>query len=396
MRLDALVANTSTAALEIRKQAFWIDTLCIPVDPKFKEFRKLAITRLDGAFRDARRVLVLDADLHRFSGPCSRTELAIRIVCCGWMRRLWTLAEAVVADETANATKVDIQFLGGSTDFNGIAGRDINHIYHTEAAMLSIFTAFPQFLSRERAFGSVWQALKYRSTSKMEDEAICLASIFGFGSKDIASIAGAKTAEERMHLMYTLLDQIPASILFNTTKKLTNGFGWAPASLIGSLGMRPSHSKAGRCDAQGLHVQFSGYVGIRDSPSPSILDHPFTLEWYIGDPGEAAPTLAIRAYRGLAMARDLPPDKSVELDAIELRKLLKEIPTLAIILDPDEENHSAALVSVSREEGGIIYATFKANLSISRRKKGKDRHGGWRDLLINVRQVPPEQEWCIQ
>ena len=48
---------------EPRQPAFWIDTLCVPVDPQLKDFRKLAISRFDDTFRHARQVLVLDADL---------------------------------------------------------------------------------------------------------------------------------------------------------------------------------------------------------------------------------------------------------------------------------------------------------------------------------------------
>ena len=79
------------------KVGFWIDTLCIPVHPDMKDFRKLAIKKLASTYSQASQVLVLDVDLQRCSKFCSKTELATRILCSGWMKRLWTLQEAVMS-----------------------------------------------------------------------------------------------------------------------------------------------------------------------------------------------------------------------------------------------------------------------------------------------------------
>ena len=390
MRLHSLVGKLSYSInRKLQQPAFWIDTLCVPVDPKLKDFRKLAISRLDDTFRHARQVLVLDADLQRCSMRGSRIELATRIVCSGWMRRLWTLSEAVVAEETANASKVDVQFLEGSIEFNAVAGRDIISIYHTERATQTIFSAFPQFRTRDRAYAFLMRALTYRSTSRLEDEPICLASILGFKSKEIASIAGANTAEERAHLMYTLMDQIPASILFNSLKKLSNGFRWAPASLIGATRKTILSDKAGKCDAQGLHVQYSGYVMTRSRPSSRNSNRPIRGSRYIGDSSGTAPALWVRCG-------DTRTTIQSELeDDIELDKFFNEVPTPGLILNPDDSAESA-LVSVSQEEGGIIYATFERKLYIRKPRMESGVHGDWRDYLIDVREVPSTQKWCVK
>ena len=68
-RLSTELVESSTRC--VTQPAFWIDTLCIPVDPAYKEFRKLAITKLANTFRQARQVLVLDAGLQRSSKWCS-------------------------------------------------------------------------------------------------------------------------------------------------------------------------------------------------------------------------------------------------------------------------------------------------------------------------------------
>lgn len=392
MRLHSLVGKLHSINGKFQQPAFWIDTLCVPVDPTLKEFRKLAISRLDDTFRHARQVLVLDADLQRCSMRCSRVELATRIVCSGWMRRLWTLSEAVVADESANASKVDVQFLEGSMELNAVAGKDIISIFHTERATITIFSAFPQFRTKDRAYAFLMRALTYRSTSRLEDEPICVASILGFKSRDIASIASASTAEERTHLMYTLMDQIPASILFNRfKKKLSNGFRWAPASLIGEATLTILRGKAGKCDAQGLHVQYSGYVimGSRPRPSSSNTKRPTRGRRYIGDSRETEPAFQV----GVATTGIDTIQSGVEND-IKLEKLFNETEKLGVILNPDDLSESA-LVSVSRDEGDIIYATFERIVYVRKPRMASGLYDDWKDYLMDAREVPSTQKWCI-
>ena len=140
-RLNRLCAKVGVKSF--LQPAFWIDTLCIPVAPEHKDARKLAIRRMADTYRQSHRVLVVDADLQPCSKQCSRTELATRVLCCGWMRRLWTLQEACIAEKISNAGKLDIQFLKGPLEFNAIAGKSVRSLYQTETAMRSVFSAFP-------------------------------------------------------------------------------------------------------------------------------------------------------------------------------------------------------------------------------------------------------------
>ena len=81
LRLKRLSADLVWSSTRRATQtAFWVDTLCIPIDPVRKELRKLAITQLANTFRQARQAVVLDADTPRSSRRCSRTELATRIL----------------------------------------------------------------------------------------------------------------------------------------------------------------------------------------------------------------------------------------------------------------------------------------------------------------------------
>lgn len=373
-----------------RQPAFWIDTLCIPVGSKFKPERKLAITRLDNTFREAKQVLALDADLESCSIHFSRTELATRLLCSGWMRRLWTLAEAVVSKELSNAAKVDVQFFQRSIELNSLAGSKINTIYHTDAALFGVFGALPQYRSRDRAFATLTRALKHRTTSKQEDEAICLASILGLGRKNIAVIASASTAEERMHLLYTLIEQLPASVLFHRSKSLENGFSWAPASLLGGLSISSFEGPAATCDAQGLHAPFSGYLVTQPKPRSGWPSKPNVQGYYLDNVEDDTTKLFIMDSGGNMRN---PTAKSNLEAALKLDAFMNSADTPAFIVNTATQ-YNSALVSVSGEEGGVIFAKYDSLISISTRKLW-ELPKDWRDRLITARPVSPQQMWCI-
>ena len=406
LRLKNLSAVS--AGRRFRQPAFWIDTLCIPVAPEYKSFRKLAITRLATTFRDSWRVLVLDADLQRTSKNCSRTELATRIMASGWMRRLWTLQEAVMSGKQANAAKVDIQFLDGAIEFNQIAGRSVKNRYHAEAAIASVTSAFPQYLTRESTFVFLAGGLRYRTTSRKEDEAICLASILGFDQYGTAAILNEITAAARMQKLYTLIENIPASVLFNRSRKLGNsGFRWAPASLLGSpVDLFPG--VAARCDALGLHVQFSGYMITGVANYAENSSQAPRGNYYIANPQSEFPSAAIgKSYDNLMTTHQLnyEPLKFAQLatsthDAImKLDQLLRETSRPAVIINPHDA-HESVLVSITSEEaGGVLHATFISRIFVrywrTQSTFNTSVHEGWENHTLDVRELPSDQQWCV-
>jgi Heterokaryon incompatibility protein (HET) len=83
---------------------FWFDTFCIPQGLSEKQVKKDAITDTATVYRNADRVLVLDADLLLFDAyPAIQhnnyNEVFMRIKLSRWMRRLWTLQEALLASD---------------------------------------------------------------------------------------------------------------------------------------------------------------------------------------------------------------------------------------------------------------------------------------------------------
>jgi len=107
----------------------------MPVDPKLRQYRRLAIEWLPRTFDEAEHILVLDEELYMESIHNSMMELGLRILCSTWMRRLWTMAEGVravqnrigktlvgfLAKENYETTRISFQFLGGSIHFSTLS-----------------------------------------------------------------------------------------------------------------------------------------------------------------------------------------------------------------------------------------------------------------------------------
>ena len=391
LRLNQLCAKLG--ARRLLQPAFWIDTLCIPVASEHKDARKLAIRRMADTYRQSRRVLVVDADLQQCSKQCSRTELATRVLCCGWMRRLWTLQEALIAEKTSNASKLDIQFLEGPLEFNAIAGKSVRSLYQTEAAMRSVFSAFPQFRSRDRSFAFLTRALKYRTTSKREDEAVCLGPLLGLDPDDISAILGEDSADARMKKLYILMGEIPAAVLFNSAKKLKDDLSWAPASLLGlRKDIDLSNRSVAKCDTDGLHTQFGGWIIRTSTFQRQQLPTDQIDRVFFGNTQSPFPE-AMMTPKATNHHRD------VYLATVDFDKLMKDITKPAFILNPQDSNESA-LVSVTSEDNGIIHAVYLRKIEIrqwfSESSFNAKVYGSWRNRLVEGDQVPSDQRWRIR
>lgn len=354
-------------------------------------------------------MLVLDADLQRTSQHCSRLELATRILTSGWMRRLWTLQEAVISGDQANATRVDVQFLEGAEEFNAVLRRPLTSRHHSEAAVASVLGGLPQYLTRDRTFCFLARGLEYRSTSRREDKAPCIASILGFDSVDQSLVLNETTAEARIQRMYTLIRQVPAYVLFNRSKKLgTNCFQWAPASLLGSNVTDVISGSMARYNGLGLHVQFPGYL-IHCLPSLH------TGSIYIGNPQNRFPTAIVsradEELESLKVSQESDHkiftfDQMVQMSGDKVMAFGQRIRGAskpAIILNPRDPHESVLLSREMGERGDAraeeLYATYVSRIFVRFwRNDTCDpvAHKDWRDHVLDVQEVSSEQWWCIR
>lgn len=85
----------SDFCLRVGEQNFWLDTLCVPLQPK--DSRKAAIRLMRRTYENASKVVVLDKWLMQHeAASSSNLELLMRVTLCGWARRLWTFQEGTL------------------------------------------------------------------------------------------------------------------------------------------------------------------------------------------------------------------------------------------------------------------------------------------------------------
>ncbi|KAH7345822.1 hypothetical protein BKA66DRAFT_554927 [Pyrenochaeta sp. MPI-SDFR-AT-0127] len=76
---------------------FWMDTLCIPVKPEDAQLRRISINTMASIYAGAHTTLVLDSEL--LKTPSDTPDCLARIICSVWMRRSWTLQEALLSPQ---------------------------------------------------------------------------------------------------------------------------------------------------------------------------------------------------------------------------------------------------------------------------------------------------------
>ncbi|KAI0694829.1 hypothetical protein C8Q76DRAFT_571965, partial [Earliella scabrosa] len=214
--------------------AFWVDSLCVP---ETRDLRKAAIRLMAETYRRADAVVVFDAGIRqRCTAAAHLKETALWIATSGWMQRVWTLQEALLARE------LYFEAADGLLSMARLRGA-LDHANELVPSVLGPFPREPFTLMyshpsltrlihravRRTSFQDVISLLKSRTTSKPEDESIAIAGLLGV---DVAKLLAEEDADTRMRALFLELKTLPAGILFNGAPKLPfPGFRWAPRSL---------------------------------------------------------------------------------------------------------------------------------------------------------------------
>ncbi|KAK7039272.1 hypothetical protein VNI00_010177 [Paramarasmius palmivorus] len=262
--------------------ALWMDTLCIPVQPDFKSYRKKAIKLMSQTYQNAKSVLVLDRELQRLdTKSTSLLEQDLITAFVGWTRRLWTLQEGALADRlymqtlqcphqlvtTADEQCVDlVAKICFREDIAALTRRQIPPMATLRQSVFEVSpptSGFPIMITTT-VLQRLANAVQHRSTSKMEDEALILAITLGL---DVDPIIDAPNVDTRMAALLVLLKDVPADIIFGTWPKLAHApFRWAPRSLLGfPLQALQSFGPAATCDSYGLHATYEGFLVDKDA-----------------------------------------------------------------------------------------------------------------------------------
>ncbi|KAK5695565.1 hypothetical protein LTR17_024582 [Elasticomyces elasticus] len=235
--------------------AFWMDTLCVPIDPQHQRVRNLAIGNMHAIYKNALRVVVLSAETCALTWP-SVNEILAKTFLSGWMQRLWTLQEgavnpclAIVMDETLIFHIWDPEFIHGPDICHAIHG-SLRRALENQLLSASLdLRVNDSTVERDRTREQrVFVAFKDRFASRKGDETVCIATFLGL---DPARLLAVPTTE-RMPMLLQMLPHVPDNILFAGGPRLEEpGFRWAPQTLLALLGVSSIVSGT-------LHGRFDG------------------------------------------------------------------------------------------------------------------------------------------
>ena len=264
----------------------WCDTLCVPKKPP--QLRRKAIWKMRDIYEKAYVVLILDASLWSASLSCSAEELMMRVTCSGWMRRLWTFQENILAK------KLRVVLRDGIANINNAASKIYTQqpgqpitaacYHHSIGLEASVFyrTVIPaeERLLKEPdipqgvSIGSVWESLQWRTTSWLSDEPICLAVALAIDLPLVLDTA----EDQRMKKIFSSTKGWPPYLIFAEYERFPEtGWKWAPRTLMHPKSMstpKLHHMNDTTCwHKEGLIVEFPGFVtDLGHSRSMNVAD----------------------------------------------------------------------------------------------------------------------------
>lgn len=283
---------------------FWIDTLCVPL---LKPLRKLAIRQMQKIYREADKVLVLDASVECSTIDANPEECLTRIQVSPWMQRLWTLQEGAFAmnlyfrfkeksvmtghlqleyrlqrlrDDAQRYTQLDnnspmkhvlghfIASMKGidlegeptTTEYLRLRLEDIYFSSALATGSISFFRCPTEGITPQSTLTWLSEQLQFRATSKAEDEVLCIATILGIDTLELLEFP----EPERSSIMYSLIGRVPADIIFHNRPRLRIDItpttwipSWIPSTFLNVREICQSE-KVGEVHSFGLRVTYPG------------------------------------------------------------------------------------------------------------------------------------------
>ncbi|KAF2499922.1 hypothetical protein BU16DRAFT_534567 [Lophium mytilinum] len=273
--LSVHMARRSGFRMGSRKKLFWMDTLCIPVGHEYADLRSKAINQMALIYAAASQVLVLDSELQELRmGASQESEILGHILCCAWNTRCWTLQEGELARsrrfqlgdgifdlDTGPPSYRDMYYgrVSAMTMILRILPSEFSHwaresLKETRSLLwsrhkgrrkrplpklvadrvnLDLRTKVQESFSRsfwERGsrdfsglakpdafyeqFLSVWNTLRFRTTTKRDDLCLILANLLDLNS--YALIHQASHEKKMKTFLWSVGPKLPVSLLYNT------------------------------------------------------------------------------------------------------------------------------------------------------------------------------------
>lgn len=233
------LAALAQALLPASEGRFWLDALCVPRQPAA---RQQALRLMGQAYRDAEYVVVRDASIEACSQDASSEEILLRVLSAPWMRRLWTLQEALLARRLLFVLR------DGVVPLADMLPREeqllANPVLAGFAGEIHRLTKLRRVPARDDGdsggggggggltIADVARALRWRATSRASDEIPAVVSLL-LGDAEGARRVLDAPVEGRMERLLLAVGTVPKSVVFLSGPKLgTVGFGWAPKTFM--------------------------------------------------------------------------------------------------------------------------------------------------------------------
>ncbi|KAK1473202.1 hypothetical protein CTAM01_16183 [Colletotrichum tamarilloi] len=285
---------------KIRQLNIWIDTMCCPATPGYG--KNLCLSMMREIYSNANVVMVRSAVLEALEiGDIVRDpskgvmDVAAQLYLSPYMRRMWTLQEAVLAGASRArgiGDRLCLSFADGILSLESIINllkqaprqesllayrfmaefRDLStHMWQLgdgdgDKPVKHSLKGFDFFLSMLTA------ALKYRNVTVASDEVICLATLLNLrinSTRGVIPLIGhGETPEEGMCELWRRLQglggSLPSDLIFSSVPRVqVPGYRWAPATLVqyakyGNLYVSHSSAYPAKISDKGLHVRLPG------------------------------------------------------------------------------------------------------------------------------------------
>ncbi|KAK6504955.1 hypothetical protein TWF481_006888 [Arthrobotrys musiformis] len=409
--------------------ALWTDTLCVPLE---KEYRKLAIKTMNQVYRQARFVMILDASIARHDYSTDE-ELMGRVVLSTWMRRVWTLQEAIlgmeklsictrdqVIDHTDALERLRVMVNGGTRSlvngalesvailgddgFQGLNGAVAIMEYRSKKLVSKIFidekqTEKEKQLDQEQFvlfMERLWSLIGRRATTKEEDRVLVACNIM---YKDVSMVLKGGGHTGRMTALLDQLDEVPAGSIFRTGERVPiDGYRWASHGFDYSAWGRFDLANPGRVTPQGLLVRFAGYIL---SEKPSRPDFPLRVE----SAGEQEFYIVTCSYQHKTGELLSPEDWSevIERNSNNLAIIRSERAQFTHSMPLKDgrmvpcQQIKAILVSIKEEEGGTIHCRHESFVWLSK-APGPEYESllqTTHPTVVTEDPRPTSQQWCV-
>ena len=245
----------------------WMDTLCVPVGPEWSKAYRMAIAQMAQIYVEAQCVLVLDPELEKLNHKdLPDHQVFATVLCSSWNARSWTFQEASMARtfyvqfadgycviderwhelmEPFRAAKHSKSSPQGSSlkafSMSDFLTLEFSRWFFELPVMTKIRGHDTRVLMSKnedwKNFACVWNALRSRSTTKVDDLYGIIAVMVDLSADEILKL----DKNERMKSIIRSQSSLPLPLLYQKCSRLLDNQGrptWAPANITGSrLGM---------------------------------------------------------------------------------------------------------------------------------------------------------------